>query len=85
HVLEQGALVLLGPDDARPSDNLLARVLMWRDALPPGELLDRVDAVLNDAKDWLRYSETVAAVAAVLGLTAEQIDALFVWAAAQRA
>lgn len=85
HVLEQGALVLLGPDHARPFDNLLARVLMWRDALPPGELLDRVDAVLNDAKDWLRYSETVAEVAAVLGLTAEQIDVLFVWAAAQRA
>lgn len=85
HVLEQDALVLLGPDDARPSDNLLARVLVWRDGLQPGEMLDRVDAVLNDAKDWLRDSETVAAVAAVLGLTAEQVDALFVWAAAQRA
>ncbi|MBN9322711.1 MAG: hypothetical protein J0H24_11910 [Delftia acidovorans] len=44
-----------------------------------------MDAVLDDAKDWLRDSETVAAVAAVLGLTAEQVDALFVWAAAQRA
>lgn len=85
HVLEQGALVLLGPDEARPTDNLLARVLGWRDTLPVGELLDRVDAVLNDAKDWLRDSETVAAVAQVLGLTAEQVDALFVWAAAQRA
>ncbi|MFG0598379.1 hypothetical protein ACF8OH_27005 [Delftia sp. WSY_9] len=85
HVLEQGALVLLAPDDARPEDNLLARVLAWRDALQPGEMLDRVDAVLNDAKDWLRDSETVAAVAQVLGLTAEQVDALFVWAAAQRA
>lgn len=85
HVLEQGALVLLAPDDARPEDNLLARVLAWRDTLQPGEMLDRVDAVLNDAKDWLRDSETVAAVAAVLGLTAEQVDALFVWAAAQRA
>lgn len=85
HVLEQGALVLLAPDDARPEDNLLARVLEWRDALQPGEMLDRVDAVLNDAKDWLRDSETVAAVAQVLGLTAEQVDALFVWAAAQRA
>lgn len=85
HVLEQGALVLLAPDDARPEDNLLARVLAWRDTLQPGEMLDRVDAVLNDAKDWLRDSETVAAVAAVLGLTAEQVDALFAWAAAQRA
>lgn len=85
HVLEQGALVLLAPDDARPEDNLLARVLGWRGKLPAGELLDRVDAVLNDAKDWLRDSETVAAVAAVLGLRAEQVDALFVWAAAQRA
>lgn len=85
HVLEQDGLVLLAPADARPSDNLLARVLAWRDALQPGEMLDRVDAVLNDAKDWLRDSETVAAVAAVLGLTAEQVDALFVWAAAQRA
>ncbi len=56
-----------------------------RRMLQPGELLDRVDAVLDDAKDWLRDSETVAAVAAVLGLTAEQVDALFVWAAAQRA
>ena len=54
-------------------------------AVQPGEMLDRVDAVLNDAKDWLRDSETVAAVAAVLGLTAEQVDALFAWAAAQRA
>lgn len=85
HVLEQGVLVLLGPDDARPEGNLLARVLGWRDTLPAGELLDRVDAVLNDAKDWLRDSETVAAVAQVLGLTAEQVDALFAWAAAQRA
>lgn len=85
HVLEQGVLVLLGPDDARPTDNLLARVLVWRDTLPAGEMLDRVDAVLNDAKDWLRDSETVAAVAQELGLTAEQVDALFVWAAAQRA
>lgn len=85
HVLEQGGLALLGPDDARPADNLLARVLAWRDTLPAGEQLDRVDAVLNDAKDWLRDSETVAAVAQVLGLTAEQVDALFVWAAAQRA
>ncbi|WP_278536170.1 hypothetical protein [Delftia acidovorans] len=85
HVLEQGALVLLAPDDARPEDNLLARVLAWRDTLQPGEMLDRVDAVLNDAKDWLRDSETVAAVAQVLGLTAEQVDALFAWAAAQRA
>lgn len=85
HVLEQGALVLLAPDDASPEGNLLARVLAWRDALQPGEMLDRVDAVLNDAKDWLRDSETVAAVAAVLGLRAEQVDALFVWAAAQRA
>ena len=56
-----------------------------RRMLQPGELLDRVDAVLDDAKDWLRDSETVAAVAAVLGLTAEQVDGLFVWAAAQRA
>lgn len=85
HVLEQGDLVLLGPDDASPEGNLLARVLAWRDALQPGEMLDRVDAVLNDAKDWLRDSETVAAVAQVLGLTPEQVDALFVWAAAQRA
>ena len=85
HVLEQGTLVLLAPDDARPEDNLLARVLAWRDTLQPGEMLDRVDAVLNDAKDWLRDSETVAAVAAVLGLTAEQVDTLFAWAAAQRA
>lgn len=85
HVLEQGVLVLLGPDDARPEGNLLARVLVWRDTLQPGEMLDRVDAVLNDAKDWLRDSETVAAVAAVLGLTAEQVDTLFAWAAAQRA
>lgn len=85
HVLEQGALVLLAPDDASPEGNLLARVLAWRDALQPGEMLDRVDAVLNDAKDWLRDSETVAAVAQVLGLTAEQVDALFAWAAAQRA
>lgn len=84
-VLEQGVLVLLGPDDARPEGNLLARVLGWRDTLPAGELLDRVDAVLNDAKDWLRDSETVAAVAAVLGLTGAQVDALFAWAAAQRA
>ncbi|AEF90248.1 hypothetical protein DelCs14_3248 [Delftia sp. Cs1-4] len=85
HVLEQGALVLQGPDDVRPTDNLLAHVLEWRDGLPAAEQLDRVGAVLNDAKDWLRDSETVAAVAAVLGLTAEQVDALFVWAAAQRA
>ncbi|SOE37541.1 hypothetical protein SAMN05216519_3590 [Delftia acidovorans] len=85
HVLEQGSLVLQGPDDVRPTDNLLARVLEWRDGLSAGEQLDRVDAVLNDAKDWLRDSETVAAVAAVLGLTAAQVDALFVWAAAQRA
>lgn len=85
HVLEQDALVQLAPDDARPEDNLLARVLAWRDTLQPGEMLDRVDAVLNDAKDWLRDSETVAAVAAVLGLTAEQVDTLFAWAAAQRA
>lgn len=85
HVLEQDALVLLAPDDACPEDNLLARVLAWRDTLQPGEMLDRVDAVLNDAKDWLRDSETVAAVAAVLGLTAEQVDTLFAWAAAQRA
>lgn len=85
HVLEQGALVLLEPDDARPAVNLLARVLAWRDMIPAGELLDRVDAVLNDAKDWLRDSETVAAVAAVLDLTAEQVDTLFAWAAAQRA
>lgn len=85
HVLEQGTLVLLAPEDARPEDNLLARVLGWRDTLPAGELLDRVDAVLDDAKDWLRDSETVAAVAAVLGLTEEQVDALFVWAASQRA
>jgi hypothetical protein len=85
HVLEQGSLVLLTPDDASPEGNLLARVLAWRDALQPGEMLDRVDAVLNDAKDWLRDSETVAAVAAVLGLTAEQVDTLFAWAAAQRA
>lgn len=85
HVLDAGALVLLNATEDRPADNLLARVLVWRDGLQPGELLDRVDAVLNDAKDWLRDSETVAAVAAVLGLTAEQVDALFVWAAAQRA
>ena len=85
HTLEQGALVLLAPSEDRPSDNLLARVLVWRDGLQPGELLDRVDAVLDDAKDWLRDSETVATVAAVLGLTAEQVDTLFMWAAAQRA
>lgn len=85
HVLEQGDLVVLAPDDASPEGNLLARVLAWRETLPAGELLDRVDAVLNDAKDWLRDSETVVAVAAVLGLTEEQVDALFVWAAAQRA
>ncbi|MDR3015119.1 MAG: hypothetical protein LBV56_06740 [Delftia acidovorans] len=85
HVLEEGALVLLSAAEDRPTDNLLARVLTWRDGLQPGELLDRVDAVLNDAKDWLRDSETVAAVAQVLGLTAEQVDALFAWAAAQRA
>lgn len=85
HVLDAGALVLLNAAEDRPADNLLARVLVWRDGLQPGELLDRVDAVLNDAKDWLRDSETVAAVAQVLGLTAEQVDALFVWAAAQRA
>lgn len=81
HVLDQDALVLLAPDDARPEDNLLA----WRNTLQSGEMLDRVDAVLNDAKDWLRDSETVAAVAAVLGLTSEQVDTLFAWAAAQRA
>lgn len=85
HVLDAGALVLLNAAEDRPADNLLARVLVWRDGLQPGELLDRVDAVLNDAKDWLRDSETVAAVAAVLGLTSEQVDALFVWAGAQRA
>lgn len=85
HVLDAGALVLLNAAEDRPADNLLARVLLWRDGLQPGELLDRVDAVLNDAKDWLRDSETVAAVAQVLGLTGAQVDALFVWAAAQRA
>ncbi|QQB53712.1 hypothetical protein I6H54_15390 [Delftia acidovorans] len=85
HVLNGGALVLLASTDDRPADNLLARVLVWRGALAPGELADRVDAVLNDAKDWLRDSETVAAVAAVLGLTGAQVDALFAWAAAQRA
>lgn len=85
HVLDAGALVLLNAAEDRPADNLLARVLLWRDGLQPGELLDRVDAVLNDAKDWLRDSETVAAVAQVLGLTGSQVDALFVWAAAQRA
>lgn len=73
HVLDAGALVLLNAAEDRPADNLLARVLLWRDGLQPGELLDRVDAVLNDAKDWLRDSETVAAVAQVLGLDRKSV------------
>lgn len=85
HVLESGALVLLTPDEARPDDNLLALTLAWRMSLAPGELADRVDAALDDAKDWLRDSETVAAVGAVLGLSVEQVDELFRWAAQQRA
>lgn len=84
HVLEASELVLLEPADSRP-DNLLAGVLAWRASLPDGELADRVDAALDDAKDWLRDSETVGAVAAVLGLDEVQVDSLFLWAAVQRA
>ena len=83
HVLQGGELVLLPPDEAS-EDNLLGLVLAWRATLAPGELADRVDAALDDAKDWLRGSETVATIAAVLGLTAAHVDALFAWAREQR-
>ena len=83
HVAQEGVLVLLEPSETS-SDNLLALVLLWRDSLLPGELRDRVDAALDDAKDWLRDSDTVATLAAVLGLTDDQIDALFIWAGQQR-
>ncbi|MBF5006831.1 hypothetical protein [Diaphorobacter caeni] len=85
HVLESGLLRLLETDEAQPDDNLLALTLAWRAALPQGELADRVDAALDDAKDWLRDSETVTTVGSVLGLTSEQVDELFRWAAQQRA
>lgn len=85
HVIELGVLRLLDPDDARPDDNLLAQALAWRASLAPGELADRVDAALDDAKDWLRDSDTVATVGLVLGLAADQVDELFRWAAQQRA
>lgn len=82
HALNGGALVLLAPDETRP-DNFLARASEWRETLPPGELADRVDAALDDAKDWLRGSTTVATLADILGLNGAQVDALFVWAGGQ--
>ena len=85
HVFEGGALRLLDAEDAVPDGNLLALVLAWRASLLPGELSDRVDAALDDAKDWARDSETVIAVGDVLGLTSQHVDDLFRWAAQQRA
>lgn len=82
HVLRAGELVLLEPSETS-SDNMLALVLLWRDSLLHGELRDRVDAALDDAKDWLRDSDTVATLAAVLGLTDDKVDALFIWAGRQ--
>lgn len=79
HVLDGGELIALAADEVR-NDNLLASVLAWRQALPEGELADRVDAALHDAKDWLRGSETVGVLAAVLGLTDGHVDRLFLWA-----
>lgn len=83
HVLEGDELVLLLPDEAS-EDNLLGQVLAWRATLAPGELAERVDAVLDDAKDWLRASEMVTNIAAVLGLSNEHVDQLFAWAREQR-
>jgi hypothetical protein len=55
-------------------------MLAWRATLSPGEFADRVDAVLDDAKDWLSKSETLAVLAGMLGLSNEHVDQLFVWA-----
>lgn len=83
HVLQGGALMLLGPAETR-ADNLLARTLAWRATLAPGELADRVDAALDDAKDWVLASETVSTIAGILGLSAAQVRQLFMWAGEQR-
>lgn len=83
HVLEGGDLVLLAADDARPDDNLLAGVIAYRASLQPGELADRLDAALNDAKDWRIDSPTVGYVAQIFPLSAEHLAQLFRWAGAQ--
>ena len=83
HVLVDGQLLVLTETESRPEDNLLARVLTYRATLPAGELVDRIDVALNDAKDWLRNSPTVGLIAEIMPLSAEQLDELFTWAAAQ--
>lgn len=83
HVLEGDDLVLLAAEDARPQDNLLAGVFAYRASLQPGELADRLDAALNDAKDWRFDSPTVSYVAQIFPLSAKQLAELFRWASAQ--
>lgn len=83
HVLEGDELVLLAANDARPDDNLLALVTTYRASLQPGELADRLDAALNDAKDWRIESPTVGYVAQILPLSTEHLAELFRWAGNQ--
>lgn len=48
------------------------------------ELKDRVVAALDDANYWERPSEMVNLVAQAIGLTQEEVDALFIWAGKQQ-
>lgn len=82
HKLVAGVLALMEPDDAG-AGSLHALVIAYRESLPSGEAADRLDAALNDAKDWLRISPTVLQMSALLQLSEAQTDTLFIWAGAQ--
>jgi hypothetical protein len=82
HAIEGGDLAMLPAEDAGDS-SLSGAVFAYRATMEPGEARDRLDVALNDAKDWMRESPTVLGMCQVLGLDAEQADALFRWAKAQ--
>lgn len=82
HALQSGELQFLPADDPG-EDSLHVAVQSLRASMPAGEARDRLDVALNDAKDWMLRSPTVATICTALTLRDDQRDALFVWAHAQ--
>ena len=83
HALIDGQLQ---PLEAAPAgtESLYGQVQQYRAQVSDVIEAARIDAALIDAKDWVRSSPTLAALAALLGLSQPDVDVLFTWAAAQQ-
>ena len=84
HQLVSGELIELAAD-APPAGSLYESVLAFYEAMEPSLDKDKMEAALFNVLHWMRDSPSVEAMRLVLGLTTEQVDALFVWAKAYEA